>query len=170
MGTKPRNYALDKSAIKALVTLYGPREAARQSGLPVGTVLAWSAKFKWKKASVLPRESVHTGVKAAAGMVNKDAGDLLRESLENSRVNSTLHLAKYTEKASEAAAKHHNPLEVARKVRDVAGVYSTLFPPETEEGLIEGSILIGAAKVTDNVQEIEAHVRQELPDNRPAGD
>lgn len=98
-------------------------------------------------------------------MDGKDPSDMLKESLENSRVNSTLHLAKYVEKASEKAAKHTDPLEVARKVRDVAGVYQVLYPPEEETGLIEGSILIGAAKVTDDPKEIEAHVREELPNH-----
>jgi hypothetical protein len=169
-----RNYTLDKSAMKALVTLHGPRGAARISGVPVGTVLSWSRKNKWKRAMLHTPSTVKTS-SLNPSLQGKDAGDMLRESMENSRINSTLHLAKYTEKASEMAAKHKDPLEVARKVRDVAGVFQVLYPPEEESTLIEGSILIGAARVTDNVQEIEAHVkeledvRQELPDHRPAG-
>lgn len=100
---------------------------------------------------------------------------MIKESLENSRIKSTLNLAKYTEHASAEAANAPKKLDVARKVRDVAGVYQILYPPEEGSELIEGSILIGAAKVTDNVKEIEAHVveagdvRQELPDHRSAG-
>jgi len=94
---------------------------------------------------------------------------MLRETMENTRINSTLHLANYVEKASKDAAKHKNPLEVARKVRDVAGVYQVLYPPEEGNELIEASILVGAAKVTDNPKEIEAHVREALPDHRPEG-
>ena len=167
--TAPRDYSVDKSAIKALVTLHGPRGAARESGLPVGTVLSWARRYKWKKM-VIPRTTLTTSAKPGAKLEGKDAADLLRESLENSRVNSTIHLAKFTENASRDAAKSKTPLEIARKVRDVAGVYQVLYPPQEEEGLIEGSILIGAAKVTDDVKEIEAHVREIVPDHGSAGD
>jgi len=113
---------------------------------------------------------VTTSAKPGAALEGKDASDMLKESLEHSRVKSTLHLARYVEKASKQAANHANPLDVARKTRDVAGVYQVLYPPEEGSELIEGSILIGAAKVTDDVKEIEAHVREELPDHRSAGD
>jgi hypothetical protein len=162
------DYTIDKSAIKALVTLHGPRGAARLSNLPVGTVLSWARRYKWKKM-VITRNVVTTSAKPGAALEGKDASDMLKESLENSRVNSTVHLANYVEKASKAAAKHDNPLEVARKARDVAGIYQVLYPPEEQGELIEGSILIGAAKVTDDVKEIEAHVREELPDQGPEG-
>lgn len=149
----------DKAAVKALVTIYGPRETARITGLRPGTVMGWSSRYKWKKISNKPLPEI----------AGKDAGDAIRDALEKSKVASTMNLAKFTERASEKAAKHANPLEVARKVRDVAGVYSTLWPNESEGELIEGAILIGAAQVTDNQHEIkqlkETDVREVLPDN-----
>jgi hypothetical protein len=151
-----RDPSIDLTAMKAMVTLYGPREAARKTGVAVGTMLSWARVHKWKKM-VLKREE-GTGILLSKDhpMSGKDAADVLKESLEKSRDASTIHLANYTEKASKQAAEHSNPLEVARKVRDVAGVYSTLWPQEEHSELIEGSILIGTAKVTDNPQEILA--------------
>lgn len=161
--------SIDLSAVKAMVTIYGPRETARRMKLAPGTVLSYCSKYKWRRATGFKRpESVDPRV--------KDAGDVIRESLETSKEQSTLHLAKYTEKASKAASESRNPLDVARKVRDVAGVYSILWPVEAESELIEGAILVGTAKVTDNPKEIMANaieagdVRQELPDAGPAGD
>ncbi len=162
-----RDFSIDRGAVKALVTIYGPREAARKAGVPFGTVAAWCWKYKWKKA-VVTRPVVKT-----CAISGKDAGDVIRESLEASREASTLHLAKYTERASQEAAEHAEPLAVARAVKDVAGVYSTLWPVESESSMIQGAILVGEARVTDNPEEIlrltgtqlgeEDDVRQELP-------
>jgi hypothetical protein len=153
MGKK----VVDKAAVKALVTIYGPREAARISGVKAGTVMGWCSRYKWRKVAAdrLP---------AIAG---KDAGDAIRHALETSKTNSTMNLAKYTERASKKAAEHGNPLEVARKVRDVAGVYSTLWPAESENELIAGGILIGEQRVEDNPEELKEilDVREELPGN-----
>lgn len=162
-----RDHSIDRMAVKALVAVYGPREAARQSGLPTGTVLGWCAKFKWKKADRIVR-----GTRAHENnpMTGKDPAQVLTEALQNHKDESTLHLAKYVEKASKAASKSEKPLEVARQVRDVSQVYKTLYPPEEGGEMIEGAILVGGMKVKDDPQEMLANVRQELPDQRPAGD
>ena len=76
----------------------------------------------------------------------------------------------FVEKASMAAAKEKEPLKVAKQVRDVAATFNTIWPNNTESELIEGAILVGDAKVTDNVTEMQAHVREVLPDGRPVGD
>jgi len=160
---KERHRAVDKGAVKALVAIYGPREAARIAGIKAGTVMGWCFRYKWKKI-VAPK--IGPGVKEDSKIDGMDAADVLRQSLENSKRASTLNLAKYTEKASQKAAEHANPLEVARKVRDVAGVYSTLWPVESEQGLIEGGILIGEAQVLDDPKEIKelTDVREIVPD------
>lgn len=160
----------EKAALKALVAMHGPREAARVSGIPFGTVSNMCFRYKWKKA---------TGFKAASDhpLGGKDAADVIRESLERHRSDSTLNLAKYVDQAAKKAAEHKDPLEVARKVRDVAGVHQILFPKEDEGGLIEGEILIGTRQVTINTQEVEARAKEvendvwpELSDQRPGGD
>jgi hypothetical protein len=160
----------EKAALKALVTLHGPREAARVAGIPFGTVSSMCFKYKWKKATGFAPPSDHP-------LGGKDAADVIRESLERHRSDSTLNLAKYVDKAARDAAKHKDPLEVARKVRDVAGVHQILFPKEDEGGLIEGEILIGARQVTINTEEVAARAKEvdnnvwpELSDSGPGGD
>ena len=161
-----------KAALKALVTMHGPREAARVAGIPFGTVSAMCFKYKWKKAAftALPPSS--------GNLAGKDAADMIRESLERHRSDSTLNLARYVDQAAKKAAEHKDPLEVARKVRDVAGVHQILFPKEEDGGLIEGEILIGTRQVTINPEEVAARAKEipnedvwpELPDAGPGGD
>jgi len=170
----PKRPDAELGALKALVTVYGTREASRVSGVPYGTISAYAFRYKWKKATFKKEPRRHDGV------TGKDAADLLAEALEKHKNASTLNLAKYVDKAAKKAAEHRDPLEVARKVRDVAGVHQVLFPAEEGgEGLIEGAILLGSAKPTINPAEVEARavegrviddVRTELPDQRPQGD
>lgn len=163
MAKKPRKH--DDAALKALITIYGPREAARRAGIPEGTVLYFASKHKVKKATGFEPQKI-------------DAGDAIRDAFQQDREESALNLAKFTKNASKAAAEHKQPLEVARKVRDVAGVYATIWPPGEEEELIEGAILLGNAQPTINPEEVKARaieisptqdVRPELSDSRPAG-
>jgi hypothetical protein len=161
-------------ALKALVTVYGPREAARLAGIPYGTMASYAFKYSWKKHAFKQPKSIHEDA-----VTGKDAGDVMAEALERHRSDSTLNLARYVDKAARKAAEHGDPLEVARKVRDVAGVHQIIFPQEEDGGLIEGALLIGTEKPTINHAEIEAakattvetiDVRAELQDNRPGGD
>lgn len=164
---------MEIGAIKALVTVYGTREAARVSGIPYGTISSYAFKYKWKKAAVRPPPSRNDS------MSGKDAADVIVEALEQARSDSTLNLARYVDKAAKDAANHKDPLEVARKVRDVAGIHQIVFPPEEGEGLIEGAILLGLEKPTVNAKEIEdaraegaevIDVWPELQDQRPQSD
>ena len=170
-----RDYSIDRRAVKALVAVYGIREAARQSGIPVGTISSWSCRFKWKKADKILLGT--NGALSSAAIAGKDAADLLTEALTRHRQDSTLHLAHYTARAAKKAAEHEDPLSIAGKVKDVAGVYGTLFPPEEGGDLIEGAILVGSIKVKDSPEEmlaraqvVEDDVRETLPDQGPEGD
>lgn len=133
---QPNKRKEDLSAVKALVTLFGPREAARQAGIPAGTVTRWACQFKWKKAIVSD--------------VPKDAGDLIAEAVQKSRQLSTAHLARFTERASAQAAESRDPLQISKQARDVSHVYRTLWPAKKDGSeLIEGAILMGGAMVED---------------------
>lgn len=174
MERNKRDWSVNRDAVKALVAVYGPRETSRQTKLPLGTVLSWCRRYKWKKAAlVLPTSGINGGVQEARG---EDAGDVLTKALLNHRNQSTLNLAHYVDKAAKAAVKAKEPLGIAKNVSHVAQVYKTLYPPEQGGELIEGQILIGAAAVTDNHAEMMAiaeevsDVRQELSDQRPQGD
>lgn len=108
-----------------------------------------------------------------SNIIPDDAGDALLKAMASHKEASMLNLAKFTEKASAQAAKLEHPLDKARAVRDVAGVFTTLWPQEQGGELIEGAILIGAMPVKDNPQEmleVTADVREVLPDQRPEGD
>ena len=162
MPQRKHNKPLQKqelAALKALITLYGARGAARMAKIPAGTVLAIACKYKWKKATGFVPES-EMSTRAI------DAAELIAKEIAESRQSSQRDLAKYVRNASEKAANHADPLEVARKVRDVAGVFQVLYPPEEEEGLIEGAILIGGAKVTPNLKEIAARAVEVEPIRR----
>ena len=68
-------------------------------------------------------------------------------------------------------AVHKDPLSIAKNVRDVAFVHKTLWPNGEKSELIEAAILVGDARVVDNVKELEAaSVRENVPHERPAGD
>lgn len=163
------------------MAVYGPREAARQAQLPVGTVLSWCRRYKWKKADRIPRM---TGINGMSDVVPRDAGDAISEALAQHREDSTLHLAKFTAKAAKQASKLNDPLSKARAVRDVAQVYRTLYPPEEGGELVEGAILVSSGMVKDDPVEMlagteaeimdtevvkvdDTNVRQEIPDQRP---
>lgn len=147
---KPPRPPEEIGALKALVTVYGPREAARVAGIPFGTVASMAFKYQWKKKSFPPPQ------RKTDNLTGRDAGDLLAEALEKHRSDSTLNLAKYVDNAAKKAAQSADPLEVARKVRDVAGVHQIIFPKDEEGGLIEGAILIGTEKVEIDPEEIAA--------------
>jgi hypothetical protein len=140
--------------MKALVTLFGPREAARQAGIPEGSMTAYAFKYKWKKATGFRPDMKEEGL---------DVGDTIARAMAQKKQDTMLDLATYARNAAEKAAIHKDPLEVARKVRDVAGVYQVLYPPENDEGLIEGAILIGDAKVTVNPGEVQARAIEVEP-------
>ena len=77
--------------------------------------MAFAYTHKIKKA---------TGFKQEDGDVSK----VLADNFAKDREDTALNLATYARKASKKAADHTDPLEVARKVRDVAGVHSDFMP------------------------------------------
>jgi len=152
--SKKRDWSINRDAVKALVAVYGPREAARQSKLPYGTVSCWCRRYKWKKADRLTRTS---GINGDPSLPQDDAATALLKAMAQHKEESTLNLAEYVRNASKQAKNtKKDPLQHARQVRDVASVYNTIWPAESEGELIEGAILIGAAPVKDNPAEMLA--------------
>jgi hypothetical protein len=100
----------------------------------------------------------------------KDPAEALIEALQRFRDRSTLDLAQYVANAAKDAAKEKEPLGIARKVRDVAQVFSVVHPPEEGGEMIEGGILLGTARVAEATEEILANVRETLPDPGSQGD
>jgi hypothetical protein len=137
--------AANVAALKALVSAYGSRETARQTGIPYGTVAWYCRKYKWKRAQPQDFRPDTKGQPIA----NQDPGDALATVLGRHKTASTLNLAQYTAKASKQALQGKDALGKARRVRDVAAVYRTLWPEERSGELIEAGILIGTANVED---------------------
>lgn len=152
MSSKKRDWSINRDAVKALVAVYGPREASRQAKIPYGTVAKWCRVFKWKKVDRL----IHTsGINGDPSVpMRDDAATALTKAMQEHKEQSTIHLAQFTAKAAKQAAGLKEPLEKARAVRDVASVYNTLWPVEQGGELIEGGILIGALPVRDDPQEM----------------
>jgi len=148
-----RDWSINRDAVKALVVVYGPAEAARQAKLPLKLVYRWAHRFGWKKAERLVRTSGYNGTHALAG---KDAGDVLAMALRNHKEESILNLAQYIVDASREAKKSKCKLDVAKQVRDVAMVHQVVFPAEKKPPLIEAAILINTSVVRDNPPEMLA--------------
>lgn len=97
----------------------------------------------------------------------KDAGDAIRDAMANHKEVAEVNLAHYAARAATRAAKHKDPLAIARNVRDAAAVYRTVFPPEQGGEMVEGAILVGAALVRDNPVEMLATTEvSEIEDGR----
>ena len=163
---KPVDKSVNKEAVRALVAVYGAAEAAKQSGVPFGTVKSWCFRYGWHKIRHLPR------AKVTCAISNKGPVEALISAMEKHREESSLNLAAYTAKASRKAADHADPLAIARNVRDVASVYSTVWPPDEGGEMVEGAILVGGAPVKDDPSEMleVIDVREALPDAGPQGD
>jgi hypothetical protein len=170
-----RDNGVEMQAVKALVAVYGGRETARRTGLPLGTILSWCYRYKWRKASGLKQ------VQKPLPISGKDAGEAIRDVMSQHKEEASVSLAQYAARAAKKAAGHERPLEIARAVRDVAQVYRSVWPAEDGRQLLEGSLLLGAAKVVDDPAEmlkaveegqqtLEADVREEVSDQGPASD
>lgn len=78
----PAALDVDREAVRTLSVAVGPREAARQMGLPEATVLAWSKRFNWTsaitnaKAIQIERKDVQSvAIKPADALANRLAAD-----------------------------------------------------------------------------------------------
>ena len=137
----PKPITVNWETVKTLVTAFGPREAARRTGINPNTLMSRCIRHGWRKAVVAVETSQPLG--------NQSPSDALAEVLQTAKTQSTLHLARFTEKASKQAANSGKPLEIARKVRDVAAVYGQLWPNEKRTEIIQASILLNPDLVTD---------------------
>src|SRR5262245_3362125 len=106
----------------------GLREIARNMGIPEGTVLARAKRHGWAKQIEVAKtkapamqSNAITPAEAAASVLNSRKGK------------SRLNLSKYVADASQTAARSQGDLAIARHVKDVAAVHSTLWPEEPQQ-------------------------------------
>ena len=138
--------SINRDAVKALVLLHGQTKAAKLAGMNLNTVLSLAKRHGWTKH----QQVTVTAKNDSAIICNRPATDVLVNVLTQARENSTLGLARFAEKAAKQASSSKNPLEIARKVRDVAAVHNTLWPAERHTEIIQASILLGKAQVRDD--------------------
>jgi len=104
----------------------GLREIARKMNISQGTVLAYAKRHGWTKQI----QAVSRQTNANEITPTEAAADIISERKDNSR----LHLSKYVEDASRTAANSDGDLKIARHVKDVAAVHSTIWPEEPQQG------------------------------------
>jgi hypothetical protein len=128
----------------------GLREVARKMGIAEGTILSHAKRHGWRQQiqaatqeltvmqsdAITPMQSVQS-----VQSVPQSLAAILAERKERTR----LGLSKYTAEAAEQAAVHPDKLEIAGKVKDVADVHKTLWPPEhnQREQILNLAVLIG---------------------------
>jgi hypothetical protein len=162
-SSRKRDPRVNMSALEALVTAFGPREAARQAGMNPSTVkvIAWRHGWhhanpspskpgrKWKPpvtatlepASQIPAGAIQlpshsqpkTEESTGQPICSLSAGKALSAALERLKSESSFNLATYSAKASAEALKESKPLSISRKVKDVADIHKTIWPAENDQ-------------------------------------
>ena len=138
---KKRDRNFNYEALKALVVMFGPREAARQAGLKEDTVLKMASRKGWKKAG-LPNKHDPTKLKRhlvkfepnppGSSICHQSPANALSQALTRFKQQSSVELARYSARAAKALNKHPKPLEVTRKAVDISDVHKTLWPAENQ--------------------------------------
>jgi hypothetical protein len=112
------------------------RKAARIAGLSENTVKSWALRYGWNK---LPKPSPHP----KHPIRTQSPAAIVADELSQNKKRSTFALARYSAAAAEQAAEHPDKLEIAGKVKDVAGVHKTLWLQENQgEEILQIGLLI----------------------------
>lgn len=135
----------------AYVAGIGLREIARKMDIPEGTVLAHAKRHGWTEQiqvatgqlSVMQSDAI-----APVQSVPQSLAAILSERKERTK----LGLSQYAAEAAEQAAESGGDLHLARNVRDVAAVHSTLWPAEQRQEILSLSLLAGEIEVKDSRQ------------------
>jgi hypothetical protein len=135
--------------VKTLVVAFGPREAARQSGINPFTVLSWCRRYNWKKADKTAPKQLHSN----AIKFTKSPSEAVETAILSHKGRSRLAMGKYTAEASERAASSNGDLSKARHVRDLAAIYQTVWPEEKSGNLLAIGVLVGTSPVTDDPEQ-----------------
>lgn len=105
----------------------GLREIARKMNLAEGTVLAHAQRNGWTR-------EIEAVKRTTAKKAEITPAEAVVDILSNRKDNSRLHLSKYVVDASRTAANSDGDLGIARQVKDVAAVHSTLWPEQPHQG------------------------------------
>ena len=106
----------------------GLSEIARKMQIPPGTVLARAKREGWTRQILAVKQQ--SKLQSNAITPAEAAADVLSERKDKSR----LHLSSYVVDASRTAANSDGDLKIARHVKDVAAVHSTIWPEQPSQG------------------------------------
>jgi uncharacterized protein YjcR len=133
----------------------GLREIARKMDIPEGTVLAHAKRHGWTQQievatgqlTVMQSDAITT-----VQSVPQSVAAILNERKDRTK----LGLSKYTAEAAQQAAESGGNLRLARNVRDVAAVGSSLWPEEQKQNsILNLAVLIGDKQPVRHVKELE---------------
>src|SRR5262249_50592341 len=112
----------------------GLREIARKMGIAEGTILSHAKRHGWtQQIQAATRDLTVMQSDAIAPVQSaQSVPQSLAAILAERKARTKLGLSKYTAAAAEEAAEHPDKLEIAGKVKDVAGVHKTLWPEENQ--------------------------------------
>jgi hypothetical protein len=130
----------------------GLREIARKMNISEGTVLAHAKRHGWTQ-----QIQVATQRQSDAITPVQSVPQSLAAILSQRKNRARLGLSQYAAEAAEQAAEHRDKLEIARKVKDVAAVHSTLWPEENQrEPILNLAVLTGQIQLEDAPRLIKA--------------
>ena len=114
----PSPLNVNRESVKTLVIAHSVAEAHRLTGIPLGTIKAWSARFKWLKSKPDP---------IVQPLCNRSPADALAATLQDDNEQTKLGLSKAARKASERLSMYSGEKVIgkAKELRDIAGAAST---------------------------------------------
>lgn len=156
-----RDKSINRETLKTLVIAFGPREAARQSGVNVNTVLSLARRHKWKRNPSTESDASSLNTVNANGAILQPNGNgvqnpictlsppnALATILARLKHDSVEGISTYCAKAARALASSENPLAITGKAKDIADVHRTMWPQENSRNdILQIGILINASPV-----------------------
>jgi hypothetical protein len=106
---------VNRESIKTLVIAHGVAEAHRLTGIPLGTIKAWSARYRWLKNKPDP---------IVQPLCNRSPADALATTLQADNEQTKLGLSKAARKAAKHAERMTpvQVLNVSRGLKNVAEI------------------------------------------------
>lgn len=120
----PAPLDVDREQVRMLVLRVGCTEASQELGIPLNTILSWSARGKWLKPE---KPELPPTVQPRAISTIKPS-QALANIMERRKEKVNDHLSRYLVNASKVASRSRAPLRVAQNVRHVAAIKQAVYP------------------------------------------
>ena len=117
----PAPLDISRDAAKTLCLAIGMRPAARQSGIPLGTLSAWSSRDPngpWLR----PRSPKLLPPTIQPQTLQTNASEALKQHLASDHTPTKIDLSKYVRDAARVAAKSNGNHKLARSTKDIADI------------------------------------------------